>query len=67
MRWFGDVQQRDSELVGRQMRKMELPGSRQRGRTQRRFMDVVRVYADSWCERRGCRGQGKMKKGGLLW
>ena len=38
--WFG--QRRDNEYIGGRMFKMELPGRRQRGRTKKRFMDVVR-------------------------
>ena len=39
--WFGHVQRRDSEYIGRRMLKMELPGIRQRGKLKRRFMDGV--------------------------
>ena len=42
MRWFGFVQMRDSEYIGRGMLKMGLPGRRQRGRPKRRFQDMVR-------------------------
>ena len=31
LRWFGHVQRRNSEYIGRRMIKMELPGRRQRG------------------------------------
>ena len=41
LRWFGHVQRRESEYIGRMLR-LELPGRRSRGRPKRRFMDVVR-------------------------
>ncbi|KAI5101449.1 hypothetical protein C0J45_8652 [Silurus meridionalis] len=42
LRWFGHVQRRDMNYIGRRMLKMEPPGGRKRGRPRRRFMDVVR-------------------------
>ncbi|KAK3545511.1 hypothetical protein QTP70_007769 [Hemibagrus guttatus] len=36
LRWFGHVQKRESEYIGRRMLDMELPGRRQRGRPKRR-------------------------------
>ncbi|KAK3572671.1 hypothetical protein QTP86_004033 [Hemibagrus guttatus] len=39
LRWFGHVQRRDSEYIGRRMLDMELPGRRQRGRPKRRTAD----------------------------
>ncbi|KAK3565251.1 hypothetical protein QTP86_001670 [Hemibagrus guttatus] len=36
LRWFGHVQRRESEYIGRRMLDMELPGRRQRGRPKRR-------------------------------
>ncbi|KAK3539478.1 hypothetical protein QTP70_008874 [Hemibagrus guttatus] len=39
LRWFGHVQRRESEYIGRRMLDMELPGRRQRGRPKRRFVD----------------------------
>ena len=42
LRWFGHVQRRDSEYIGRRMLRLELPGRRPRGRPKRRFMDVVK-------------------------
>ena len=33
---------RYQEYVGRKMMEMELPGKRRRGRTKRRFLDVVK-------------------------
>ncbi|KAK3558090.1 hypothetical protein QTP86_009450 [Hemibagrus guttatus] len=41
LRWFGHVQRRESEYIGRRMLDMELPGRRQRGRTKRRYMDGI--------------------------
>ncbi|KAK3547880.1 hypothetical protein QTP70_000337 [Hemibagrus guttatus] len=41
LRWFGHVQRRESEYIGRRMLDMELPGRRQRGRPKRRYMDVI--------------------------
>ncbi|KAK2875054.1 hypothetical protein Q8A73_024333, partial [Channa argus] len=42
LRWFGHVQRRNCEYIGRRMLRLELPGRRSRGRPKRRFMDVVR-------------------------
>ncbi|KAI5625322.1 hypothetical protein C0J50_15181 [Silurus asotus] len=42
LRWFGHVQRRDMNYIGRRMLRMEPPGRRKRGRPRRRFMDVVR-------------------------
>ncbi|KAF7688951.1 hypothetical protein HF521_013758, partial [Silurus meridionalis] len=42
LRWFGHVQRRDMGYISRRMLRMETPGRRKRGRTRRRFMDVVR-------------------------
>ncbi|KAI5090197.1 hypothetical protein C0J45_20332, partial [Silurus meridionalis] len=42
LRWFGHVQRRDMDYIGRRMLRMEPPGRRKRGRPRRRFMDVVR-------------------------
>ncbi|KAK3556567.1 hypothetical protein QTP70_010634 [Hemibagrus guttatus] len=41
LRWFGHVQWRESEYIGRRMLDMELPGRRQRGRPKRRYMDGI--------------------------
>ncbi|KAK3556562.1 hypothetical protein QTP70_009536 [Hemibagrus guttatus] len=41
LRWFGHVQRRESEYIGRRMLDMELPGRRQRGRPKRRYMDEI--------------------------
>ena len=43
LRWFGHVQRRDSEYIGRRMLSFDLPGRRRsRGRPKRRFRDVVK-------------------------
>ncbi|KAF3701774.1 hypothetical protein EXN66_Car017462 [Channa argus] len=42
LRWFGHVQRRNCEYIGRRMVRLELPGSRSRERTKRTFTDVVR-------------------------
>ncbi|KAK3548456.1 hypothetical protein QTP70_013155 [Hemibagrus guttatus] len=41
LRWFGHVQRRESEYIGRRMLDMKLPGRRQRGRPKRRYMDGI--------------------------
>ncbi|MCI4393356.1 hypothetical protein PGIGA_G00156440 [Pangasianodon gigas] len=41
LRWFGHVQRRESEYIGRRMLDMELPGRRRRGRPKRRYMEVI--------------------------
>ncbi|KAK3513112.1 hypothetical protein QTP70_001685 [Hemibagrus guttatus] len=41
LRWFGHVQRRESEYIGRRMLDMELPGRRQRERPKRRYMDGI--------------------------
>ncbi|KAK3536469.1 hypothetical protein QTP86_013796, partial [Hemibagrus guttatus] len=76
LRWFGHVQRRESEYIGRRMLDMELPGRRQRGRPKRRYMDGINedmklVGAsvedaedrDRWREMIRCEeGAGKMDK-----
>ena len=42
MRWYGHVMRRDQEYVERRVMEMELPGKRKRGRSKRRFLDVVK-------------------------
>ncbi|KAK3548023.1 hypothetical protein QTP70_002688 [Hemibagrus guttatus] len=41
LRWFGHVQRRESEYIGRRMLDMGLPGRRQRGRPKRRYIDGI--------------------------
>ena len=42
LRWYGHVQRRNAEYIGKRMLCLELPGKRRRGRPKTRFMDVVR-------------------------
>lgn len=49
------------------MLKMKLPGRRERGRPQRRFIDVVKEDMKmAGCNRRG-KGHGQMETDDLLW
>ena len=52
LRWYGHVMRRDQEYVGRKMMKMELLGKRKRGRTKRRFLDVVKEDVGKLVQRR---------------
>ena len=42
LRWYGHVMRIDQEYVGRRMMEMELPGKRRRGRSKRKFLNVVK-------------------------
>jgi hypothetical protein len=42
LRWFGHVQRRDREYIGKRMLNLELPGKLAIGRPNRRFMDVIK-------------------------
>ncbi|MCJ8730045.1 hypothetical protein PDJAM_G00112890 [Pangasius djambal] len=41
LRWFGHVQRRESEYIGRRMLDMERPFRRRRGRPKWRYMEVI--------------------------
>ncbi|KAK3544420.1 hypothetical protein QTP86_011158 [Hemibagrus guttatus] len=74
LRWFGHVQRRESEYIGRRMLDMELPGRRQRGRPKRRDGSMMHYgkkrYANPYCpirewtdgigERKRLIGQGEL-------
>ncbi|KAK3514051.1 hypothetical protein QTP70_002503 [Hemibagrus guttatus] len=45
LRWFGHVQRRESEYIGRRMLDMELPGRRQRGRPKRSSLDIEKALS----------------------
>ena len=38
----GHIMRREEDYIGKRMLRMELPGCRKRGRTKRRYMDVVK-------------------------
>ena len=42
LRWYGHVLRRNAEYVGKRVIGMDLPGKRRRGRSLRRYMDVVK-------------------------
>ena len=46
LRWYGHVMRRDQEYVKRKMMEMEVLGKRKRGRSKRKFLDVVKE--DLW-------------------
>ncbi|KAK3514257.1 hypothetical protein QTP70_012095 [Hemibagrus guttatus] len=50
LRWFGHVQRRESEYIGRRMLDMGLPGRRQRGRPKRRFMLAEILRRNQGCD-----------------
>ena len=52
LRWYGHVMRRDKEYVGRRVIEMELPGKRRRGRSKRRFLDVVKKDMGKLVQRR---------------
>ena len=42
LRWYGHVQRREEEYIGRRMLKMELPGRRRRGRPKKTYIETVK-------------------------
>ena len=50
LRWYGHVQRRNTEYIGKRMLCLELPGKRRRGRPKTRFMYVVREDMREWLE-----------------
>ena len=42
LRWYGQVKRREEDYVGKRMMEMAVPGIRKRGRTKRRWMDLVK-------------------------
>ena len=42
LRLYGNIRSKDDGFIERRMLMMELPGKRKRGRSKRRFMDVVK-------------------------
>ncbi|KAK3542112.1 hypothetical protein QTP86_015540, partial [Hemibagrus guttatus] len=47
LRWFGHVQRREREYIGRRMLDMKLPGRRQRGRPKRRALPSETIECES--------------------
>ncbi|KAK3515337.1 hypothetical protein QTP70_017194, partial [Hemibagrus guttatus] len=47
LRWFGHVQRRESEYIGRRMLDIGLPGRRQRGRPKRRSVHTEQQKKDN--------------------
>lgn len=41
LKWFGQIDRRDSDYVDKRMLTLELPGRRPEGRPKRRFLDVA--------------------------
>ncbi|KAK3511357.1 hypothetical protein QTP70_005279 [Hemibagrus guttatus] len=53
LRWFGHVQRRESEYIGRRMLDMELPGRRQRGRPKRSVGQMAKGQKGYGLDERG--------------
>ncbi|KAI5715080.1 hypothetical protein M8J77_010243 [Diaphorina citri] len=41
MRWFGHLERRDEDYIGKQIEKLEIRGRRKRGRPKKRWKDKV--------------------------
>ena len=48
------VKRREAEYVGRGTLEIEVPGRRKRGRSRKRWLDVVREDMESGCCGGGC-------------
>ena len=42
LKWYGHVQRREGECIGKRVVAMEVPGKRRRGRPKRRWLDSIR-------------------------
>uniref|UniRef100_A0A914VIZ3 Uncharacterized protein n=1 Tax=Plectus sambesii TaxID=2011161 RepID=A0A914VIZ3_9BILA len=42
LRWYGHVERRPDDHIGKIMQRMEVEGKRPRGRPKRRWMDTIR-------------------------